>query len=42
MPPAEVARLILPTWAGDFDLRVFEGASGEVYLLFAYGEIGDG
>ena len=40
--PVEVARLILPTWAGEFDLRVFEGASGEVYLLFAYGEIGDG
>ena len=42
VPPAEVARLILPTWAGEFDLRVFQGASGEVYLLFAYGEIGDG
>jgi GTP cyclohydrolase II len=42
VPPAEVARLVLPTWAGEFDLRVFEGASGEVYLLFVYGEIGDG
>jgi GTP cyclohydrolase II len=42
MKTKEVARLILPTWAGEFDLRVFEGASGEVYLLFAYGEIGDG
>jgi GTP cyclohydrolase II len=40
--PDEVARLILPTWAGEFDLRVFQGASGEVYLLFAYGDIGDG
>src|SRR5918992_958696 len=40
--PKEVAHLILPTWAGEFDLRVFQGASGEVYLLFAYGEIGDG
>ena len=40
--PTEVARLILPTWAGEFDLRVFEGASGDVYLLFVYGEIGDG
>src|SRR5215211_7510261 len=29
-------------WAGEFDLRVFEGATGEVYLLFAYGELGDG
>jgi GTP cyclohydrolase II len=38
----QVARLVLPTWAGEFDLRVFEGASGEVYLLFVYGEIGDG
>jgi len=40
--PKEVARLVLPTWAGEFDLRAFEGASGEVYLLFVYGEIGDG
>src|SRR5215216_7124729 len=38
----EVAHLVLPTWAGEFDLRVFEGATGEVYLLFAYGELGDG
>jgi GTP cyclohydrolase II len=40
--PKEVAHLLLPTWAGEFDLRAFEGASGEVYLVFAYGEIGDG
>jgi GTP cyclohydrolase II len=40
--PKEVAHLILPTWAGEFDLRVFQGGSGEVYLVFAYGEIGDG
>ena len=40
--PKEVAHLVLPTWAGEFDLRVFEGASGDVYLLFVYGEIGDG
>jgi GTP cyclohydrolase II len=40
--PKEVARLVLPTWAGEFDLRVYEGASGDVYLLFVYGEIGDG
>ena len=40
--PKEVAHLILPTWAGEFDLRVFEGTSGDVYLLFVYGEIGDG
>jgi GTP cyclohydrolase II len=42
LPPNEVARLTLPTWIGEFDLRVFEGTSGEVYLLFAHGEIGDG
>ncbi len=41
-PPQEVARLSLPTWAGEFDLRAFEGASGEVYLLFSHGDIGDG
>ena len=40
--PEEVAHLVLPTWAGEFDLRVYEGASGDVYLLFVYGEIGDG
>jgi len=40
--PKQVAHLILPTWAGEFDLRVFEGTSGDVYLLFVYGEIGDG
>src|SRR5919109_491300 len=42
VPPEEVASLSLPTWAGEFDLRAFEGASGEVYLLFVLGEIGDG
>jgi GTP cyclohydrolase II len=40
--PKEVARLSLPTWAGEFDLRAFEGGSGEVYLLFLHGDIGDG
>ena len=40
--PKEVASLVLPTWAGEFDLRAFEGASGEVYLVFAYGDLGDG
>jgi GTP cyclohydrolase II len=40
--PKEVARLSLPTWAGEFDLRAFEGTSGEVYLLFIHGDIGDG
>jgi GTP cyclohydrolase II len=42
VPPKEVASLSLPTWAGEFDLRAFQGASGEVYLLFVLGEIGDG
>jgi GTP cyclohydrolase II len=42
VPPKEVASLSLPTWAGEFDLRAFEAASGEVYLLFVLGEIGDG
>ncbi|HZD71145.1 MAG TPA: GTP cyclohydrolase II RibA [Actinomycetes bacterium] len=41
-PPEEVARLSLPTWAGEFDLRAFQGASGEVYLLLSHGDIGDG
>jgi GTP cyclohydrolase II len=41
-PPREVATLSLPTWAGEFDLRAFQAASGEVYLLFTHGEIGDG
>jgi GTP cyclohydrolase II len=42
VPPEEVASLSLPTWAGEFDLRAFQGASGEVYLLFVLGDIGDG
>jgi GTP cyclohydrolase II len=42
IPPEEVASLSLPTWAGEFDLRAFQGASGEVYLLFVLGEVGDG
>jgi GTP cyclohydrolase II len=41
-PPREVASLSLPTWAGEFDLRAFQATSGEVYLLFSHGEIGDG
>jgi 3,4-dihydroxy 2-butanone 4-phosphate synthase/GTP cyclohydrolase II len=32
----------LPTWAGEFDLRAFRWASGNLYLLFARGDIGDG
>jgi GTP cyclohydrolase II len=40
--PEEVARLPVPTWAGEFELRAFQGASGDLYLAFACGEIGDG
>ena len=42
IPVDEVARLVLPTWAGEFDLRAFQGASGSVHLLFLKGEVGDG
>jgi GTP cyclohydrolase II len=42
IPVDEVARLVLPTWAGEFDLRAFRGPSGGVYLLFQRGELGDG
>ena len=38
----EVARLVLPTWAGEFDLRTYRGSSGGMYLLFLRGEVGDG
>lgn len=41
-PVDEVARLVLPTWAGEFDLRTYQGPSGGVYLLFLRGELGDG
>ncbi len=42
VPVDEVARLVLPTWAGEFDLRTFQGASGGVYLVFLRGQVGDG
>jgi GTP cyclohydrolase II len=38
----EVAHLVLPTWAGEFDLRSYQGPSGAMYLLFLRGELGDG
>jgi GTP cyclohydrolase II len=41
-PPKEVAHLPLPTAIGEFDLRAFQATSGEVYLLFSHGELGDG
>jgi GTP cyclohydrolase II len=40
--PQQVARLSLPTGAGEFDLRAFRAASGELYLLLGRGDIGDG
>jgi 3,4-dihydroxy 2-butanone 4-phosphate synthase/GTP cyclohydrolase II len=42
IPIDEVAHLVLPTWAGEFDLRAFQSPSGSVYLLFLRGELGDG
>jgi GTP cyclohydrolase II len=38
----EVARLVLPTWAGEFELLTYQGPSGGMYLLFLRGELGDG
>jgi GTP cyclohydrolase II len=40
--PQPLAHLSLPTWAGEFDLRAYRLASGDLYLLFARGDIGDG
>ncbi len=40
--PEELARLELPTWAGQFDLRAFQGASGNPYLVLTRGQLGDG
>ena len=38
----EVARVLLPTLAGEFDTRAFTSASGHVYLAMVKGEVGDG
>jgi GTP cyclohydrolase II len=40
--PAEVTRVRLPTWAGEFDLRMFQAPSEHVYLLFVRGALGNG
>ena len=40
--PEEVVRLPLATWAGQFDLRVYQGSTGQVSLLLLRGELGDG
>jgi GTP cyclohydrolase II len=40
--PREVARLLLPTPFGEFDLRAFESGTGFVYLALVKGRIADG
>ena len=40
--PREVARVPLPTPAGEFDARAFAGASGAVHLVLVKGDLGDG
>jgi GTP cyclohydrolase II len=40
--PREVARVLLPTSAGEFMARAFECPSGAVYLALVNGELGDG
>jgi GTP cyclohydrolase II len=41
-PPQELVRLPLPTWAGEFEVRAFQGPTGQVSLLLVRGELGDG
>ena len=41
-PPQEVARVVLPTSAGEFECRAFEGPSGAVHLALVKGDLGDG
>jgi GTP cyclohydrolase II len=41
-PPREVARVLLPTSAGEFEARAFQCASGSVHLALVKGELGDG
>src|SRR5262249_153481 len=41
-PPREVARVLLPTSAGEFEGRAFEGQSGTVHLALVKGDLGDG
>src|SRR5215217_6598731 len=40
--PVEVARTLLASDAGEFELRAFECASGLVYLVLVKGLVGDG
>jgi GTP cyclohydrolase II len=41
-PPKEVARVPIPTAAGEFEVRAFEAPSGYVYLAMLRGHVGDG
>jgi GTP cyclohydrolase II len=41
-PPREVARVLLPTSAGEFECRAFESRSGAVHLALVKGDLGDG
>ena len=40
--PREVARVLLPTSAGEFTARAYECPSGAVHLALVSGELGDG
>jgi GTP cyclohydrolase II len=40
--PAEVARIALPTSAGEFEARAFQCASGSLHLALVKGDLGDG
>ena len=40
--PREVARILLPTSAGEFEARAFECASGALHLALVKGDVADG
>ena len=42
MAPREVARVLLPTSAGEFEAAAFECPSGAIHLALLKGELGDG
>jgi 3,4-dihydroxy 2-butanone 4-phosphate synthase/GTP cyclohydrolase II len=41
-PPREVARVLLPTFAGEFEGHAFESRSGAVHLALVKGDLADG
>jgi len=41
-PPEPVARVTIPTPAGEFDVHAFEDSSGHVYLAMVKGDLGAG